>query len=208
MPLKHVLLGFLAFKPSSGYTLHKLFFEPLRPMLPQIYRALNEMYSEGLVEFDRVQQQTLPARNVFRLTETGRGELENWVRGPSEVPPIREAMVQRVWFGSAVSQEELITNLDVYIDKKKQEIEYYNTTARETARKGAKKGYGSPLDWLYWRLCIDYIRRRGNTEIEWAEDVIREVSKFDVSGFKTGDAKEKAKSKRTKTKRVSAKEKQ
>ena len=199
MALKHVLLGFLTFKPSSGYTLHKLFFEPVRPMLPQIYRALNEMNSEGLVEFDRVQQQTLPARNVFRLTQAGRVELENWIVGPSEVPPMREAMVQRVWFGSVVKQEDLITNIKTYIDKKKQEIEYYNTTGRENAGRSEKKGYGSPLDRLYWRLYVDYVRRRGNAELEWAEDVIRQISKFDTDNFKISN-REKKTGRKTKAK--------
>ena len=53
MALKHVLLANLAYRPMTGYALHKIFFEPVRPELSQIYRALSELVSQGLVEFGR-----------------------------------------------------------------------------------------------------------------------------------------------------------
>ena len=192
MALKHVLLGLLSLKPSSGYSLHKFFFEPGRPMLPQIYRALNDMYAEGFVDFDRVEQKKLPARNVFRVTPAGRAELEKWVEGPSSVPPFREAIMQRVWFGSVAKNEGITANIKAYIEKKKEEIEYYHNKGRELSEKSLKRGYGGPLDKFYRNLAFDYIQRRGKVELEWAEDAIRQIANLnpeDVGMGGTGGKK-------------------
>ena len=200
MALKHVLFGLLSLKASSGYSLHKIFFEHGRPMLPQIYRALNEMYAEGLVDYSRVEQKKLPARNVFRVTRAGRAELEKWVRGPSAVPPIREAIMLRVWFGSAVKKEALAANIKAYIEKKKEEIEYYDDTGRELAEKSLKKGYGGSLDRFHRNLAFDYIQRRGKAELEWAEDAIRQIANLNTEDVGMGGTGGKKRGRATKAK--------
>ena len=54
MSLKHAILGFLSFKPLSGYDLKKAFDNSVRHFWPanqsQIYRTLSQMTDEGLVE--------------------------------------------------------------------------------------------------------------------------------------------------------------
>ena len=191
MALKHVLLGLLAYKPSSGYSLHKMFFDPARPMLSQIYRALNEMYAEGIVDFERVEQKKLPARNVFHLTKAGRGELDKWIRKPWAVGSIREPFVLILWFSRLVKKEDIIENVKTYRDKKKDELEYYNSDAKGRVQK-SWKGYGNPLDKFYWDLAFDYIQRRGTAELEWAEATIKRISNLKTEhGIDTGEAKRK-----------------
>ena len=54
MSLKHAILGFLSFKPLSGYDLKKAFDNAVRHGGPanqsQIYRTLTQMTKEGLLE--------------------------------------------------------------------------------------------------------------------------------------------------------------
>ncbi len=79
MNLKFPLLGFLSSEPSTGYELTKKFFKPFRPIRAVVYRYLNLMLEEGLVEADRVEQEKFPAKKVFRITPKGRDVLKDWL---------------------------------------------------------------------------------------------------------------------------------
>jgi len=183
MALKHLLLGFLARKPSSGYSLHKDIFVPMRPTLSQIYRTLNDMSTEGLVESDRVEQKKLPARNVFHITESGYDELCQWIRSKSELAQIREPLLQILWFGSVVDKEDILSKVRAYIEEKKRELQYYEAEATKSGRKG-KKTHTSTLDIFYQSLVFDYIRRRSKVELEWAEVAAQLILEFGLGANK------------------------
>lgn len=87
MSIKHVLLALLAEEPIHGYELKKRYDETLGGLWPvqqaQIYNNLRLLEKDGLVELDaRIEQENLPDRKHFRLTDAGRTELEEWVRTP------------------------------------------------------------------------------------------------------------------------------
>lgn len=189
MNLKYVLLGLLKYWPSTGYSLQKRFFKPVSPTLSQIYRTLKEMSNEGLVKSDRIQQEKLPARNVFRITEDGYNELEQWLRESWKLSPIRDTSVQKLWFASLTSGEYILPNIESYKDKRKEELEYYEHEVRKVVDKNIK-AYGGPLEQLYWNLALDYIQRRGRAEIEWAEAAMERISSFKLQDItKTRETK-------------------
>lgn len=177
MALKHVLMGFLTYRPTNGYRLHKMFAESFRPTLPQIYRALNEMADAGLVRSNRIHQKKLPARNVFHLTEAGYVEFERWLKEEPLGVAVNEPFLQRIWFGNLANREDTIAYIKAYGDKKKDEIEYYDRTISQFDEQSLKM-YGTPLDRFYWDLAFDYIRRRAKAELEWAEATIQHISSF------------------------------
>ncbi|CAN5447144.1 PadR family transcriptional regulator [soil metagenome] len=87
MSIKHVLLALLAEEPIHGYELKKRYDETLGSLWPvqqaQIYNNLRLLEKDGLVELDaRIEQENLPDRKHFRLTEAGRQELEQWTHTP------------------------------------------------------------------------------------------------------------------------------
>ena len=177
MALKHVLMGFLSYRPTNGYRLHRMFAEPFRPTLPQIYRALNDMADEGLVQSNRIHHEKRPARNVFHLTEAGYAELGRWLKEEPSGVTVNDPFLQRIWFGNLGNREDMIAYVKAYGDKKKEEIEYYDRTIDDFDQKSLKM-YGTPLDRFYWHLAFDYIRQRAKAELEWAEAAVQRVSSF------------------------------
>ncbi|MBM3182665.1 MAG: PadR family transcriptional regulator, partial [Chloroflexi bacterium] len=169
--------------PSSGYSLHKDIFVPMKPTLSQIYRTLNDMSTEGLVESDRVEQKKLPARNVFHITESGYDELRQWIRAKSELAQIREPLLQILWFGSVVDKEDILSKVRAYIEEKKGELQYYEAEATKSGRK-VKKTQASTLDVFYQNLVFDYIRRRSKVELEWAEVAAQLILEFGLGANK------------------------
>jgi DNA-binding PadR family transcriptional regulator len=99
--IKQLLLGLLAAKPRHGYELKSLFedlFGGTWPLNPgQVYMTLQKLEEEGLVTSEVVEQQLLPDRRMYSITESGRGELKRWTTEPSDGPiRIREEMVAKV----------------------------------------------------------------------------------------------------------------
>jgi DNA-binding PadR family transcriptional regulator len=87
MSIKHVLLALLTEEPAHGYELKRQFDETIGKLWPvqqaQIYNNLRLLEKDGLVELDaRVEQENLPDRKNFRLTERGQQELSDWLQAP------------------------------------------------------------------------------------------------------------------------------
>jgi DNA-binding PadR family transcriptional regulator len=179
--LKHTLLGFLSYSPMTGYEISKKFFRFVRPAMSQIYRNLNAMADEGLVKSERIEQEKLPSRNKFEITAAGHKELKRWVKEPPVHNGEREPIILKLWFGSRVSKEELISSLEVYSKGVEEELKFRKTEARSAIQKGLQD-FASPMDRLYWNLANDYAIWRLESFLEWKEN-----AKIRIKGFKESD---------------------
>lgn len=90
----------LASEEGSGYELSKRFdasvanFWPASPQ--QIYRELDRLEGQGLVKARTVRQQKRPDKRVFRVTEAGRRELGEFIRGATRPTVIRDDLLVKV----------------------------------------------------------------------------------------------------------------
>jgi len=177
MSLKHGLLGFLSYEPRTGYELGKMFFEPIQPSLSLIYRKLSKMADEGLVTFERVDQEKLPYRNVFQITRAGRNELKRWLREPVVLVPDRNPLLTQLWFGSRTDKEDIIADIEAYVDQAREQLEYYRTEASVAVERGLSESATS-LDRLYWSLVVDSIIQHYEFTLEWANAATKRISSF------------------------------
>jgi DNA-binding PadR family transcriptional regulator len=181
MSLKHGLLGFLSYGPKTGYDLSKMFFEPLRPSLSQIYRKLNLLAEEGLVECERVDQEKLPNKNVFTITDKGMDELKKWLKEPPEFVVPRETLLTKLWYGSRVSKKDMVTDIKKYSKKLRVEVDKYKTMVKP-AIKSDLWGSADPLDRFYWTLVVDRTIAQYEALLEWTDHAVKLISSFDESG--------------------------
>lgn len=76
MNTKQVLLCFLAGGAASGYDIKKTFELRVSQFIDvgisNIYPALNELAADGLVKFEKIDQEGRPAKKVYRITGAGR----------------------------------------------------------------------------------------------------------------------------------------
>lgn len=87
MSIKHVLLALLAEAPSHGYELKNQFDATVGKLWPlqqaQVYNNLRLLEKDGLIALDtRIEQENLPDRKNYRLTDAGAAELAGWVQSP------------------------------------------------------------------------------------------------------------------------------
>ncbi|WP_157157961.1 PadR family transcriptional regulator [Diaminobutyricimonas sp. LJ205] len=107
--MKHAILGLLDLAPMTGYDLKKNFDATIAHFWAgdqaQIYRTLTALVQSGLAEVSVVEQTGKPNRNVHRLTEAGRAELERWLRSPLEQDSPREPFLARLFFAGRLDDD-------------------------------------------------------------------------------------------------------
>ncbi len=135
MSIQHAILGFLSWKPLSGYDLKKLFAESSvmhwSGNSNQIYRALVEMHQEGLVTREVQSQESLPARKEYSITGAGRAALRQWVMSTPEPPLLRNTFLVQLAWADQLSADELDTLLANY----EAEMDVHARMLREQAQR-------------------------------------------------------------------------
>ncbi|GAA0492104.1 PadR family transcriptional regulator [Paractinoplanes deccanensis] len=100
MSLRHAVLAALSHGEASGYELAKRFdvsvadFWSATPQ--QLYRDLEKLERDGLVEARVVEQQRRPNKRVFTLTEDGRAALRDFVEAPARPAAIRDEFLVKL----------------------------------------------------------------------------------------------------------------
>ena len=143
-----VLLGFLVSGPAHPYELYQRFNRELgrvwRLGQSHLYAYLKRIEEEGLAKVEVEEQESRPARNVYRLTSAGRKQFLEWLRKPSRhVRNIRLEFLARLYFFRALElegQEELVRAQKAVIEERLATIE---RAMREA-------------DDEYWRLVLDF----------------------------------------------------
>jgi DNA-binding PadR family transcriptional regulator len=120
MGLRHAVLAALLEGEASGYQLAKRFdvsvanFWSATPQ--QLYRELDRLETDGLVDARLVRQQRRPDKRVFTLTVAGRAELGRYTGTPAKPVAMRDELLvklQAVDVGDANSvTKELMARLD------------------------------------------------------------------------------------------------
>lgn len=101
MSLKYAVLAALLEGEASGYELSKVFdvslanFWPATPQ--QLYRELERLAQDGLVEARTVQQERRPTKRMFTLTEAGRAQLAAFAAQPPRRPTaVRDELLIKI----------------------------------------------------------------------------------------------------------------
>lgn len=100
MSLKYAVLAALLEGESSGYDLAKVFdvsvgnFWSATPQ--QLYRELERLDGEGLIEARVVQQERRPNKRMFTLTDTGRRALHAFAAEPPRPTAIRDELLVKI----------------------------------------------------------------------------------------------------------------
>jgi PadR family transcriptional regulator, regulatory protein AphA len=112
MSLDHAILGFLQYKPLTGYDLKAEFDFSLHWIWPadqsHIYRTLARLAEKRLIDTQIVKQNSRPDRKVYHITNKGREELLRWLNAPASNKDVRLAQLVQVFFSGYLSDDRII----------------------------------------------------------------------------------------------------
>lgn len=179
--LNHAILGFLNYKPLTGYDLKKAFDASVQHFWSadqsQIYRTLARLAERDLVEMEVVPQDGRPSRKVYHITDAGREELRRWLTTPLPPQKTRVAWLIQVFFAAQLPDaaiaalfERLAQNLRQQLAVLEEQvpaaIECYQTTI------------GSVRDAWLWLLTLNYGQEHHRAELRWIEGVLARLDEL------------------------------
>ncbi|EFL18109.1 PadR family transcriptional regulator [Streptomyces sp. C] len=115
MALRHAVLAALLDGEYSGYQLAKAFdisvanFWHASPQ--QLYAELARLEADGLVAGREVVQESRPNKRVFRVTDTGRAELERFAGAASKPSSIRDDLLVKVQSADRIGTAPVVEQL-------------------------------------------------------------------------------------------------
>jgi PadR family transcriptional regulator AphA len=171
MSIQHAILGFLSWRPFTGYELKKLFADALSFHWSgnnnQIYGSLVELHKSEAVTIEVQQQEKLPARKLYTITDKGRTELRGWLLSEPELPAFRSlAHIQLAW-AEGLSDEELDSMLAAY----ERQLSDQAIMCRETMRRGSPEPRRSERERLIWRSINENQVAFYENELSWTRNL-------------------------------------
>ena len=180
MPLSHAILGFLDYQPMTGYDLKKYFDQSVAHFWSatqsHIYKALENLETDGMVESEIIQQEGKPNRKQYKITEAGRAELRRWVSTPLPVEAHREAWLIQVFFAHQLDNQEIASLFENRIERLRQSLAECQGV-QEHIDRNSDHGRRKRLQSL-WQLTLDYGIQYYENEIDWLEKTLPMVRRL------------------------------
>jgi PadR family transcriptional regulator, regulatory protein AphA len=177
MSIRHAILGFLSWKPFTGYELKKIFANALSfhwsGNSNQIYGSLIQLHKDEAVDIEVQQQEKYPARKVYAIRESGLDELRSWLRKAPELPEIRNHFHIQLAWADLLSEADLDALLEGY----ELLLSNHILMCRETGLRGGLSPARSPREALIWRRIEEGRLACYEAELAWAKALRTELAK-------------------------------
>lgn len=183
MSLQHAILGLLSYEPMSGYDMKSFLDNSINffwtAQLSQIYRDLGTLEKKGYVSYHIDAQEGRPDRKVYHITPEGEVAFHDWLQKfPGNLSSaVRDEFSVRIFFGSRIPKEELSFQLRRFIKEQQEQIASFAYVKKVV--ESYSKRISAPEEELYWKILLKRSNSVAQTLIQWAEESIQELEKFD-----------------------------
>jgi PadR family transcriptional regulator, regulatory protein AphA len=148
-PTARVILGFLRFRPRTGYDIKSVIEISTRffwgASYGQIYPELKRLERAGLVASE-ASPRGARKRTVYRLTAKGEAGLEEWLTDRERwIFEYRDEWLLRLFFGDLLPPEESLANVQAARAFFSETAQYFQASIEPHAREGAEEGESFPL---------------------------------------------------------------
>jgi DNA-binding PadR family transcriptional regulator len=130
MALRHAVLAALLEGEASGYELSKRFdvsvanFWTATPQ--QLYRELERLEEERLIEARVVEQERRPNKRVWRVTDDGDAELYSFTQAPARPPAVRDDLLVKLQAIDAGDAEAVLAALEERLTQARGKLALYD----------------------------------------------------------------------------------
>lgn len=172
MSLEYAILGFLQYKPMSGYEMKKQIDNSVSHFWSAdqslIYRTLANLTKKSLIEVEIVVQDSRPNCKLYHITDAGRGKFIEWLESPIEKFDIRVSWLIQLFFAGGLSDEKVIELLTCFLHQFENAVEGY-------AKNKINKYNISPRDKFFKDLTLDYGVTVNMAIKDWIKNTIERI---------------------------------
>jgi DNA-binding PadR family transcriptional regulator len=171
-PLALVVLRFLHERPMHPYEMRRLFQERYIQNVVKLrggslYHTVERLEQAGLVEpVETAREGRYPERTVYRLTEEGREELDDWLRELLSMP-----VPEYPQFGVAVA---FLSHLPPAEVRQLLTARTIALAASVAALEGVRQSLSELIGRIH-ALEIEYVLARQRAELEWVRTTIADL---------------------------------
>jgi DNA-binding PadR family transcriptional regulator len=177
MSLEHAILGFLNYRPFSGYDLKKIFDTSVRHFWPadqsQIYRTLSRLATKGLAEMEVIEQIDRPDRKEYSITTAGREELRRWLVTPLPFEDNRSAPMIQVFFAGQLNNHEIVQMYRRVAEFMRMGLQQYDQIPQQM--EVYTEYVESPREFFFWMQTLEIGKMMARTNLAWIENVIAQI---------------------------------
>lgn len=177
--LKHILLGFLNYRPMTGYELKSIMDESTMHFWhayhSQIYTTLRKLEDGGLVISEMEDGDDKLNRRTYTITESGRADLRQWLNTPlQEVVPVKEDLLVRMFFSGERDKQAVLDELQVQRALHRSTLEEYH----RLSEGGLHENVGEDRDMAsrhlpFWNATLRFGIRYEEMYLQWIDETIR-----------------------------------
>jgi DNA-binding PadR family transcriptional regulator len=180
MALSHAILVAIAHAPCSGYDLSKRFAGSVgffwHASQQQVYRELTKLEEQGYLTAEVIRQVGRPDKRLLEITQAGRDFVRSWIAEPSEISPIKDELLVKLYGGTLVDAPVLLRELRDHQRQHQAMLRIYQDIEASF--------FGQPVaEMCYSDRCIYLTLRNGITYeqawLTWCEEAIGLLSSED-----------------------------
>jgi PadR family transcriptional regulator, regulatory protein AphA len=175
MSLDHAILGFLQYRPLSGYDLKSEFDFSLQESWPadqsHIYRTLARLAEKKLIETELVRQDSRPDRKVYHITKKGREELLRWLSVPALNKDVRLAQLIQIFFSAHLGDDQVVKLFEELSELVRKRIHELNEFPRKIVLH-KRNIQTAPRDEFLRLVTLEYLIRTNEAYLALLDEVI------------------------------------
>jgi PadR family transcriptional regulator AphA len=176
MDIQYTILGLLKWQPLSGYDLKKIIAESelfyWSGNNNQIYNSLVELHRRGLVSQEIHQQENLPAKKIYTITDSGREVLHDWLLSPPELPEFRDHfLIQLAWIDELEGDE-----LDATLARYAKEINVQLQMRKAQINRSANKPARTRREQFLWARIEERLVGLYQSELDWVNQLRQDLA--------------------------------
>lgn len=178
MSLSFGIMGFLNYRPMSGYDLVKAFESSLEffwhAQNSHIYLELKKLEQKGYICGETIIQSERPNKRIFSITDTGRKEFMNWLSegGGEDATHFKSAFLMKVFFSGNMTPAQSADMLRRFKTDCESYLKRMDSIPKSIENYSSDKAV---YQTIYWQFTADFGYSYIKTCIEWAERCIKKL---------------------------------
>lgn len=158
MSHRYLILGLLADEPMTGYDIKKRVVSALsvatNASYGTLYPMLHKLLREGAVEVQEIPQVSRPSKKVYRISDQGQRELNDWLKQPPAADQIRREFLLKLYLGKDLPSTDLLS----LVSSRRDEAEALLRTLRSESKTTSN---------LRQAWVMEYALSLCQAEIDW-----------------------------------------
>lgn len=175
MDIRFAILGFLDWKPLSGYDLKKLIAKSdlfyWSGNNNQIYTSLIQLHKDDLVTLQVEYQESLPPRKIYSITEKGQTEFRQWLLSSPELPEIQNNFLIQLAWADKLSDEEM----DGLLARYEEEITIQLKMKKVQTLDPIDNPNRTKRERFLWQAIVENLTDAYQNELEWIQRTRKEL---------------------------------